>query len=230
VAAIAAMLIVFGFTQLRKMPVDALPEFSRPYVEIQIEALGLSAEEVESLVTVPLEQVLSGVPGLGSDQNLLRTRDGPAAGATTREIARCPGDADIAKLGVSSGYVAALVGDQPDDEDRDFVQDPVCDRFVDDHLLDYSTAVVTRSRGGQCSHLGHTLRVCNMSLKIPDGLYIQKEVFSETQNSHCCITANNNDGHDASANKELFPGGSHLLVGPRYGNSNIDVRYIYSQR
>ena len=63
VAAIAAMLIVFGFTQLRKMPVDALPEFSRPYVEIQIEALGLSAEEVEAMITTPLEaDMLNGTP------------------------------------------------------------------------------------------------------------------------------------------------------------------------
>ncbi len=63
VAAIAAMLIVFGFTQLRKMPVDALPEFSRPYVEVQIEALGLSAEEVEAMITTPLEaDMLNGTP------------------------------------------------------------------------------------------------------------------------------------------------------------------------
>ncbi len=61
--AIAAILIVFGFTQLRKMPVDALPEFSRPYVEVQIEALGLSAEEVEAMITTPLEaDMLNGTP------------------------------------------------------------------------------------------------------------------------------------------------------------------------
>ena len=52
----------FGFTQLRKMPRDVLPEFSPPTVEVQTEALGLSAEEVEQLVTVPLEQdLLNGV-------------------------------------------------------------------------------------------------------------------------------------------------------------------------
>jgi Cu/Ag efflux pump CusA len=39
VAAVAALLLVFGFTQLDDSPVDALPEFSRPYVEIQTEAL-----------------------------------------------------------------------------------------------------------------------------------------------------------------------------------------------
>jgi CzcA family heavy metal efflux pump len=62
-AAVAALLLVFGFTQLRHMPVDALPEFSRPYVEIQIEALGLSAQEVEAMITTPLEaDMLNGCP------------------------------------------------------------------------------------------------------------------------------------------------------------------------
>ncbi len=60
VAAIALM--GFGIVQLRNMPVDILPEFSPPYVEIQTEALGLSAKEVEQLITVPIEQdLLSGV-------------------------------------------------------------------------------------------------------------------------------------------------------------------------
>ena len=40
-------------------------EFSPPYAEIQTEALGLSAEEVEQLITVPLEQdLLNGVEGV----------------------------------------------------------------------------------------------------------------------------------------------------------------------
>ena len=63
VVTLAALLMVFGFTQLRHMPVDALPEFSRPYVELQIEALGLSAQEVEALITTPLEaDMLNGTP------------------------------------------------------------------------------------------------------------------------------------------------------------------------
>ena len=61
-AAVAALLMIFGFTQLRHMPVDTLPEFARPYVEIQAEALGLSAQEVEALITTPLEaDLLNGV-------------------------------------------------------------------------------------------------------------------------------------------------------------------------
>src|SRR3972149_10103427 len=62
VAALAVLLMAFGLTQLDDMPVDALPEFSRPYVEIQTEALGLSAAEVEALITTPMESdMLNGV-------------------------------------------------------------------------------------------------------------------------------------------------------------------------
>lgn len=62
-AAVAMML--FGLTQLSRVPVDVLPEFTPPYVEVQTEALGLSAEEVEQLITVPLEaDLLHGVAWL----------------------------------------------------------------------------------------------------------------------------------------------------------------------
>src|SRR3990172_7910437 len=64
VLALAAGMLYFGIGQLRKMPVDVFPEFAPPMVEIQTPCLGLSPTEVESLVTVPLEQVLAGVPGL----------------------------------------------------------------------------------------------------------------------------------------------------------------------
>ncbi|OLB80156.1 MAG: hypothetical protein AUI14_07680 [Actinobacteria bacterium 13_2_20CM_2_71_6] len=61
---VAAMMLV-GWTQLPSTPVDVLPEFSPPTVQIQTEALGLSAAEVEQLVTVPLEQdLLNGVAWL----------------------------------------------------------------------------------------------------------------------------------------------------------------------
>jgi CzcA family heavy metal efflux pump len=58
-------LVAFGIGQLRNMPADVLPEFSPPFVEIQTEALGLSAEEVEQMITVPMEQdLLAGVAWL----------------------------------------------------------------------------------------------------------------------------------------------------------------------
>ncbi len=65
ILAIAVAVMVFGVMQLRNAPVDALPEFGPPLVEVQTEALGLSAEEVEELITVPLEaDLLNGVPWL----------------------------------------------------------------------------------------------------------------------------------------------------------------------
>lgn len=54
--------IVLGFVKLDSMPKQALPEFSPTVVEVQTEALGLSAQEVDQLITTPLEQdLLNGV-------------------------------------------------------------------------------------------------------------------------------------------------------------------------
>ena len=65
VAAIAVGLMVYGFSNLKEMPADVLPEFTQPYVEIQTEAIGLSAAEVEALLTVPMEaDMLNGAPWL----------------------------------------------------------------------------------------------------------------------------------------------------------------------
>src|SRR6476469_5216289 len=62
---LAAVLMVFGAMQLRAMPVDVYPEFNPPMVEVQTEALGLSADEVESLITTPMEaDLLIGVAWL----------------------------------------------------------------------------------------------------------------------------------------------------------------------
>ena len=58
VLAVAAGLVVLGVLQSREAKTDALPEFSPPYVEVQTEALGLSAEEVEQLMTAPMENLL----------------------------------------------------------------------------------------------------------------------------------------------------------------------------
>lgn len=58
----AVGLLAVGVARLNQMPVDVYPEFAQPSVEIQTEALGLSAAEVEQLLTVPLEaDVLNGV-------------------------------------------------------------------------------------------------------------------------------------------------------------------------
>ena len=62
----AAALAAFGALQLKKMPVDVFPEFAPPIAQVQTEAIGLSAPEVESLITLNLEELLSGVPWLKS--------------------------------------------------------------------------------------------------------------------------------------------------------------------
>jgi CzcA family heavy metal efflux pump len=64
VVATAAGLIFFGVDTLRHSAVDVFPEFAPPRVEIQTPSLGLSASEVEELITIPLEHTLNGVPGL----------------------------------------------------------------------------------------------------------------------------------------------------------------------
>src|SRR5687767_3991367 len=64
VVAIGAGLIAFGVGELQHTGVDVFPEFAPPRVEVQTPALGLSASEVESLITIPLEHTLNGVPGV----------------------------------------------------------------------------------------------------------------------------------------------------------------------
>ena len=64
VVAAAAGMMVLGTMQLSAMRVDVFPEFAPPRVEIQTICLGMTTSDVESLVTVPLEQALNGVQGL----------------------------------------------------------------------------------------------------------------------------------------------------------------------
>ena len=65
--ALAVVLLVGGIWRMGSLPVDIVPEFSRPALEVQTEALGLSTAEVESLITVPLEaDLLNGVPWMQS--------------------------------------------------------------------------------------------------------------------------------------------------------------------
>lgn len=65
VIGLAATILAVGFATLPDAPADVYPEFTPPYVEIQTESLGLSAAEVEQLITVPLEaDLLNGVEGV----------------------------------------------------------------------------------------------------------------------------------------------------------------------
>ncbi|MCC8392841.1 efflux RND transporter permease subunit [Paraburkholderia sp. MMS20-SJTR3] len=61
---VAVVLVIVGVRASKNVSLDVFPEFAPPMVEIQTEAPGLSTEEVESLVTVPLEAGVYGVPGM----------------------------------------------------------------------------------------------------------------------------------------------------------------------
>jgi multidrug efflux pump subunit AcrB len=65
VVAAAIGILGVGIYQLHNAAVDVYPEFDPPAIQIQAQALGLSAQEVEQLITVPIEQdLLNGIPWL----------------------------------------------------------------------------------------------------------------------------------------------------------------------
>ena len=64
VLALCGFLVAYGYQTVRTAPLDVFPEFAPPKVEVQTEAPGLSTDEVESLISVPLENALNGTPGL----------------------------------------------------------------------------------------------------------------------------------------------------------------------
>jgi len=64
VLALSIVLMIVGIRTANRAPLDVFPEFAPPLVEVQTEAPGLSTEEVESLVSVPLENSLNGTIGL----------------------------------------------------------------------------------------------------------------------------------------------------------------------
>src|ERR671916_278464 len=60
----AAAMMAFGLVRIPDTEVDVFPEFAPPRVEIQTIALGNSSNEVEQLITVPIENQLNGIEGL----------------------------------------------------------------------------------------------------------------------------------------------------------------------
>ncbi len=64
VLALAILLLVLGVQTTRELPVEVLPDITKPTVTILTECPGLAPEEVETLVTQPVEAAVQGVGGL----------------------------------------------------------------------------------------------------------------------------------------------------------------------
>ena len=66
IIALACLFLAYGIFALSRAKYDVFPEFAPPQVGIQTEAPGLSPEQVEVLVTQPIENEINGVSGLQS--------------------------------------------------------------------------------------------------------------------------------------------------------------------
>src|SRR5687768_14046112 len=69
----AAVLLLAGVLVLRRLPVDILPDLTAPTVTVITEAKGMAPEEIEVIVTAPVESALNGSPGV----RRLRSVSGP---------------------------------------------------------------------------------------------------------------------------------------------------------
>ena len=64
VLGMALLLVVYGMFTVNKMPVDVFPDLNKPTVTLMTEVGGMAPEEVEQLVTAPIESSMNGMPGV----------------------------------------------------------------------------------------------------------------------------------------------------------------------
>ncbi|MFO2969376.1 efflux RND transporter permease subunit [Legionella pneumophila serogroup 1] len=66
ILALTIILCLLGGYTLKQMPVDVFPEFAPPQVVVQTQAPGMATQDVETLITYPLESAINGTPGVAS--------------------------------------------------------------------------------------------------------------------------------------------------------------------
>ena len=64
VLGVSLLLMIYGAITLRQMPVDVFPDLNKPTVTLMTEAGGMAPEEVEQLVSFPIESGMNGMPGV----------------------------------------------------------------------------------------------------------------------------------------------------------------------
>src|SRR3984885_8890001 len=64
VLAIAILLLAWGVISFHRLPIEAYPDVANNYVEIITQWPGISAEQIEQEVTIPLETAMNGIPGV----------------------------------------------------------------------------------------------------------------------------------------------------------------------
>jgi cobalt-zinc-cadmium resistance protein CzcA len=64
IVALAVLLVIWGAVSFHNLPVEAYPDVADNYVEIITQWPGISAEQIEQQVTIPLETAMNGIPGV----------------------------------------------------------------------------------------------------------------------------------------------------------------------